>query len=524
MSRASGTWWTRGSIALVWLAGGSLSIGCVGPAKAPVLGGGGLASLAAPHDGLRHREIGESVLLQPGQSLTLIDTKASGRIEHLWMTIDGLPGNEEYSLRTSKLSMWWDGDAAPAVRVPVGDFFALGHGMAANVVSEPVVAVWRGLSEYWPMPFAKGARIEVVNEGDIVRNYFFQLDWVELPAKEVEPLRFQASWRRNDRPQPKGMVTVAEITGRGHYVGTVLALAPQERSWWGEGDDVYVADGVTLQGTGTEDFVNMAWGGQALTAPYAGMVNNRGRLLTLYRWFVQDPIPFQHSLTVRQEQLGFAWQGDRADDVAATAFWYQWPPLSAVPELPPPADRLPPSGLLNETWKVPGGFAPVDLVAAARKAGLKEADTTPPKALETPMLAAGARKYAGVEMRLAGAGRAPGVALRDEQAFTFDVPPGQGALYLFLGSDAVRGTKVLDVVAGGTTTPLVVGTQLDQWTDPWSVPQGRGITVGDGGLGIQAAYVTPIALPPDATTVTLRAAGPAVTLLGASLGAMPKAD
>ena len=53
-----------------------------------------------------------------------------------------------------------------AVEVPMGDFFAVGNAMQANVNSLPVKVCsrGRGYNCYWQMPFRKEARITLTNE------------------------------------------------------------------------------------------------------------------------------------------------------------------------------------------------------------------------------------------------------------------------------------------------------------------------------------------------------------------------
>ena len=52
---------------------------------------------------------------------------------------------------------------------------------------------------------------------------------------------------------------IADIEGKGHYVGCNLSVTNfQSTSWWGEGDDMIFVDGEPfppcLHGTGSEDY------------------------------------------------------------------------------------------------------------------------------------------------------------------------------------------------------------------------------------------------------------------------------
>ena len=53
------------------------------------------------------------------------------------------------------------------------------------------------------------------------------------------------------------------VKGKGHYVGTYIALTTLERYWWGEGEMKFYIDGddeyPTICGTGTEDYFGGSW-------------------------------------------------------------------------------------------------------------------------------------------------------------------------------------------------------------------------------------------------------------------------
>ena len=79
---------------------------------------------------------GDSRLIDPGQTLTLMDVNGSGRITHIWFTIAS-PSPEH--LRELVLRMTWDDATRPAVECPIGEFFAQGHGKYVEFQSAPVV-------------------------------------------------------------------------------------------------------------------------------------------------------------------------------------------------------------------------------------------------------------------------------------------------------------------------------------------------------------------------------------------------
>ena len=474
----------------------------------------GLERLAERQEGEFRRASVEGMLLAPGATATMLDVAGPGRIHRVWVAVtngktNGFQGAPDpNTLRSHRLEMYWDGAAEPAVRTPVGDFFGLGHGLGAVLNSPAVQAAWRGLSCYWPMPFSNGARLIVRNEGVAEQYFFSQVDWVALPARAVEPNRFQASYRQDERPDTPHVVRVADIRGRGHLVGIVLALTPTAASWWGEGNDLLTIDGTPWAGTGTEDLVNQAFGATNLGNLHAGMLAQAGRLLTMYRWFVDDPIPFRRSLRFDLEQIGYA-KKLRSDGLTATAFWYQEPPLTPVPELPPMEARMPTLGLPPERWELPPGpTTPIDVVAAAAASGLSHTEASgTPRRIDPARFGPALHTIAGVPLRLGacGAPRACGAALRAGTPLRIPIPEGGDgrALWLLVTVNGEPGADALRLDAGGQTTKWRIGRDFDVFQESWPVPGARVVQVNQAPLQIHGAYVVPLAIPAGATEVSV---------------------
>jgi len=243
------------------------------------------------------------------------------------------------------------------VEVPLGDFFACGHGVRTHVNSLPAaVNPVGGFNCYWPMPFVRSARITIENQGpEEVPGFFYQITYAltEVPAQAG---RFHAQYRRSQttRQDPQHLI-LDGVRGQGHYVGTYLAWTQMSNGWWGEGEIKFYIDGdtehPTICGTGTEDYFGGAWGfggqtystaflGYPLKAAEAGEVPRHG----LYRWHVMDPVRFQKDLKVTIQALGW-WPGGKyeplTDDIASVAYWYQAEPHAPFPALPPRRQRFP---------------------------------------------------------------------------------------------------------------------------------------------------------------------------------------
>lgn len=285
----------------------------------------------------------------PGETHVMLDTNGPGRITHMWLTVAPFQGHWTV-LRDLVLRITWEQSGTPAVEVPLGDFFALGHGMSYPVKSAPVAVGLdhRALNCYWPMPFHKHARIELLNNGPrSVRRIYYNIDY-ELGSQPDDAALFHALWRREPArlPQPVGNVdgegnyVILDVRGDGHYIGTALFIDAAPGGWWGEGDEMIFIDGAQqpqLHGTGTEDYFSNAWGyNEAFSYPYYGapLVRKRedgGSWTAVYRWHVPDPIRFRKSIRVTLETN---WEDGVRNDVSSVAYWYQRTPIAERMPLP----------------------------------------------------------------------------------------------------------------------------------------------------------------------------------------------
>ena len=146
----------------------------------------------------------------------------------------------------------------------------------------------------------------------------------------------------------KSNYTYMEATGRGHFIGLTQAVLQNQDGWFGEGDDMIFIDGdtmPTINGTGTEDYFNGAWG--YYDKPFAYMHNGTpfiadgGRIggrYCQYRWHTESPIAFEKSIRVTMEH-GHA--NHRSDDFFTVAYWFQTEPHAEFPALPAPEARVP---------------------------------------------------------------------------------------------------------------------------------------------------------------------------------------
>jgi len=309
-----------------------------------------LSSTDPKHQNADYRKIA------PGATLELGQIAGHGRITHLWFTI---AARSEDHLRELVFRIYWDGAERPAVECPLGDFYGLGFGRYVEYRSAPVaIGGVKALNCYWPMPFAKGARLTITNEGkEPVNSCYFNIDY-RLDDEPAPELRYFHTQYRQAFPAPEGRdYTILETSGSGHYVGTFLSVMANSDGWWGEGNDKFYVDGATqpaIEGTGSEDYFCGAWDFQhAFSNPYNGVPlytnpekggEKRGILNTCYRWHILDPVAFHKSLRVTIEHGDNGVSDNRRplrNHYASVAYYYLDRSGGHGPPLPPYQERVP---------------------------------------------------------------------------------------------------------------------------------------------------------------------------------------
>ena len=140
----------------------------------------------------------------PGATETVLDTDGPGAISHIWFTIADA---EPYHLKRIVLRIYWDGEQAPSVEAPIGDFFGLGLGEYHSWQSEMLsVGSVKSLNSFFPMPFAHHARITVTNEGkEPIHSLYYNIDYRTydhpIPAGT---LYFHAEYRQQGKSRHGG--------------------------------------------------------------------------------------------------------------------------------------------------------------------------------------------------------------------------------------------------------------------------------------------------------------------------------
>ncbi len=304
---------------------------------------------------LQLQEQTAGVTVPAGQTAKLADLAgAAGVIRAINLSA---PVATAAALSNTRLRITWDDRRQPSVDVPVPLFFGAGtlYNRDNNeylVKAFPVNIRFNGdrvmLSCYFPMPFTRSARIELINGSDSPLAVNCSLRWMPLnqPANTIG--YFHATYQ--DHPKPArghDMVlldtTQAEGDGdwSGSFIGTSFIFSHNANLATLEGDPRFFFDDSNTpqaQGTGTEEWGGGGdyWGGRNMTLPFAGHPTGapQGKarspedaIESGYRFLLADLMPFGKNARIQLEHGG---EDQSVEHYETVAYWYGIPAPSLV--------------------------------------------------------------------------------------------------------------------------------------------------------------------------------------------------
>ncbi|MFM7138244.1 MAG: glycoside hydrolase family 172 protein [Planctomycetota bacterium] len=220
------------------------------------------ALLATPPHAAEGPESSLAETVPAGDSRSLDLPAGPAAIRGLEMRLDaGDPAAIERALRCLVVRLAFDG--TETVWCPAGDFFGSGAGL--NELRSWYRRVDRDgtLSGRWVMPYAKTARLTLLNVGTTpvkaaVRVVTGPWEW------DDRSMHFHTAWHHEAgmRSPPVRDWNFVTLAGRGVYVGDTLALVNSVATWYGEGDEKIWVDGESFPshlGTGTEDYYGYSY-------------------------------------------------------------------------------------------------------------------------------------------------------------------------------------------------------------------------------------------------------------------------
>lgn len=270
---------------------------------------------------------------------------------------------DKYRLgRELLIQIFWDGEETPSVLCPLVDFFCDPAG-ERDRLETAVVNKKRGWNAYFPMPFRRSARVELVYDGPVdpgqelwelmpCYSYVLVQKVSELPE---EMGYFHAAWRQQLINLGKEDYFALNAVGRGKFVGwNVTVRLPGRPGYPVDENEKFYIDGEetpSIEFQGIEDSFGFSWGfpPEENTFALTGFFPFRKEGAAAYRFFLQDAITFQKSLTVaigfgEHEHPMFRNQFSRPGnelEFSTTVYWYQTEPHAPLPPLPSLENRHP---------------------------------------------------------------------------------------------------------------------------------------------------------------------------------------
>lgn len=288
--------------------------------------------------------------------VVVADMRGPGRIEMIHFA---MPGALKLG-REAVLRMYWDGEETPSVDCPLVDFFCDPAGQFERV-NTMLLNKRRGFNAYFPMPFRKSARIEVVYDGGLVPGpelqskmpcYSYVL-WRKQRVSRSDGY-FHANWRQQVVAIGPEDYVALEARGRGKFVGWSVTLRrPGSSGYLVDMNEMFFVDGEenpSIELQGIEDSFGFSWGFPESESefPITGY-RKYFQGAAAYRFFLNDAISFKKSLRVTincsklepQPVIDIMGEDGWLGEFSSVCYWYQTEPHAPLPALPPIAERAP---------------------------------------------------------------------------------------------------------------------------------------------------------------------------------------
>ena len=297
-----------------------------------------------------------------------VTVPAEGRVEVFGLNVNApamirslgisVPREQALDLSRVRLRVTWDGRAGPSIDAPVALFF--GAGTLYNRDDRPYLV--KGfpmhirydrervyLNCYYPMPFFKSAKVELVGAGREIRGLTASVTHHPYRDPPNHVGYFHATYR--DHPKPAAgedlvLLDTRQAEGGGDWTGSFVGM-----SWVFshnavlttlEGDPrFYFDDSYSPQayGTGTEEWGGGGdyWGGRNMTLPFAGhpvgapsikaAKDEHDKIQSAYRFLLADLMPFGRNARITLEHGG---TNESTEHYESVVYWYGLPGASLV--------------------------------------------------------------------------------------------------------------------------------------------------------------------------------------------------
>lgn len=301
------------------------------------------------------KTVRKSFNLPAGGSVIVAKLSGKAMVRALKFSI---PRDQAAAFKDVRLRVTWDNRREPSIDAPIALFYGAGT-LYNRDNREYLVKAFRVnirftkdrifLACYFPMPFFRFARIELVSAGQAIDGVEASVRYQPLRGPANQLSYFHATYR--DFPHPalgEDMVLLDTRTVEGggnwsgNFAGTSFIFSHQANLNTLEGDPRFFFDDSRTpqaQGTGTEEWGGGGdyWGGLNMSLPLAGhpvgarslktAVNEEDKIESAYRFLLADLMPFGRNAVIRLEHGG---TNESQQHYETVTYWYGLPAASLV--------------------------------------------------------------------------------------------------------------------------------------------------------------------------------------------------
>ncbi len=247
------------------------------------------------------------IQISRGQSFEIFKAEGAGSVSSIRIDMNPYEPDTYYQTR---IRIYWDDIDIPAVDLPVGYFFGGGgehYDFADEIPFMKLQSLFFGFNgqersfySFWPMPFWKSAKIEILNlsseniEIGFIIGYKSGRKPVYLQGKSGY---FHASFTRDTCEGC--FINLFHESGKGHIVGRTFYSGEGYKM---EGDENTYLNGSRtpqIHGEGTEDDHNQGWGGSPYQEALWGALINAYQ--SAYRIFFGEAYVFDNEIEMNFE-------------------------------------------------------------------------------------------------------------------------------------------------------------------------------------------------------------------------------
>lgn len=268
------------------------------------------------------------------------------------------PKDKAIEFGRARLRITWDDRKESSIDAPVALFFGTGtfynRGNREYLVKGFPIHVRFAddrvhMACFFPMPFFKSAKIELVGGDESIDDVKWSLRYAECKERRANLAYFHATFADHPKPAAGHDIVLLDTTKTegggdwsGNFVGTSFIFSHNADLYTLEGDPRFFFDDSRTpqaQGTGTEEWGGGGdfWGGITMTLPFAGhpvgaknlkdAKNEEDKIESAYRFLLADLMPFGRNARIQLEHGGI---NQSEEHYKTVTYWYGAPYATLV--------------------------------------------------------------------------------------------------------------------------------------------------------------------------------------------------